>query len=116
MPRSKSIASRKHRVIKKKAKGFKQSRRVRVKNAKEALLHQGKYAYVGRKLKKRDLKKLWITRIGAASKLNDLSYSRFIAALKQANIEIDRKMLAELAVKDEAAFNQIVEKAKSFKS
>lgn len=112
MPRTKSTSSRRHRKTLKLAKGFKQSRSRRHKVAKEAVLHAGKYAYVGRKLKKRDLKSLWITRIAAAVKLQDLSYSKFISGLKKSNIEIDRKILSDIAVRDTNAFNQIVEKVK----
>lgn len=117
MPRAKSVAARKHRKILKAAKGFKHAAGKRVKPAKEALLHAGKYAYVSRRLKKRDLRSLWITRIGAATKQHDLSYSKFINGLKKANIEVDRKILADIAVKDSNAFEAIVNKVKtSFKS
>ena len=70
------------------------------------------YAYVGRKLKKRDFRSLWITRISAACKMNDINYSRFMNGLKKANIEINRKMLSEIAINDPAAFTQLVETAK----
>lgn len=108
MARVKSIAARRHRKIKSAARGFKQARRVRVKTAKEALMHAGHYAYVGRKLRKRDLRSLWIIRINAALG-EELSYSKFISALKKANVEIDRKILAEIAVKDFPTFKKIVE-------
>jgi len=78
MARVKSIGVKKHRKIKKEARGFKQARSNRVKNAKEALLHAGQYAYVGRKLKKRDLKSLWIMRINAAVREHDMNYSAFM--------------------------------------
>lgn len=112
MPRTKSPSARKHRKVKKQAKGFRDARRKRVKVAKETLLHAGKYQYVSRKLKKRDLKSLWITRINAATRQEDLSYSKFVSGLKNANIEIDRKMLAEMAVNDIESFNQVVAKVK----
>lgn len=107
MARVKSIASRKHRVLLKRAKGFKQSRRRRIQVAKEALLHAGQYAYEGRKLRKRDLRALWIIRVNAAVRKGGLSYSRFIAGLKKEKIEIDRKILSEIAVKDPQTFDAI---------
>ena len=106
--RVKSIAARKHRKIKSQAKGFKQSRRVRVKVAKEALLHAGQYAYHGRKLKKRDLRSLWITRINAATRESNLSYSQFISKLKKNKIELDRKILSDIAIFDNPTFIKIV--------
>lgn len=112
MARVKSIAQRKHRKILKRARGFKQARRKRVKVAKEALLHAGQYAYVGRKLRKRDLRSLWITRLSAAAKERGTSYSRLIAALKKAKIEIDRKILSDIAATDPATFNRIVSEVK----
>lgn len=106
--RVKSIASRKHRQVKKLAKGFGQARRKRVKAAKEALVHAGAYAYHGRKLRKRDLRALWIIRINAATRAEGMSYSRFMAGLKKANIEIDRKILADIAANDPATFKAIL--------
>lgn len=113
MARTKSPSARRHRKILKAAKGYRQSRSKHLRVAKEAVLHAGQYAYAGRKIRRRDLRSLWITRVSAATKQNGLSYSKFIAGLKKANIEIDRKMLAELAVKDPAAFDKIVELVKS---
>lgn len=113
MVRVKSPRLRRHKKILKAAKGFRDARRKRYKVAKEAVLHAGQYAYAGRKLRKRDLRSLWITRLGAAAKDQGISYSRFIAGLKKANIKLDRKILADIAVKDPETFNQIVEKAKS---
>lgn len=112
MARIKSTASRKHRVLLKRARGFKQARRTRIQTAKEALLHAGQYAYIGRKLKKRDLRGLWITRISAAVKAKDLSYSKFINLLKKNKIEIDRKILSELVVSDPSTFDKIVSSLK----
>lgn len=112
MPRVKSIAARKHRKVKKAARGFKQARRTRVKAAKEALLHAGQYAYIGRKLRKRDLRSLWVKRLNAAAREHGLTYSRFIAGLKKAKIELDRKMLADIAVNDPDTFKKIVDKIK----
>ena len=108
MPRSKNISARKHREIKKAAKGFKNARRKRVKNAKQALLHQGQYEYVGRKQRKRNFKTLWIKRLNAAVREHDLTYSEFISKLKENKIELNRKMLADIAVNDERAFSEII--------
>lgn len=110
--RVKSIAARKHRKVKRLAKGFGQARRKRVKAAKEALLHAGAYAYHGRKLKKRDLRALWIVRINAALRAEGVSYSRFMASLKKANIELDRKILSDIAVSDPATFKEILSQVK----
>lgn len=108
MARVKSIAQRRHRKILKRARGFKQSRRRRIQTAKEALLHAGQYAYEGRKLRKRDLRALWIIRLSAAAKERGTSYSKLIAAMKKAKIEIDRKILSDIAATDPASFNRIV--------
>lgn len=105
--RIKSIAQRRHRKILKQAKGFKQARRVRVKVAKESILHAGQYAYIGRRLRKRDLRALWITRLSAAAKERGLSYSKLIAAFKKEKIEIDRKILSDIAAKDPATFDKM---------
>ena len=112
MTRVKSIAARRHRKIKSAARGFSQSRRRRVKAAKEALLHAGQYAYAGRKLRKRDLRSVWIKRLNAAVREHGLSYSRFISALKKNNIELDRKILADIAVTDPDTFAKIVSDVK----
>lgn len=108
MARTKSIASRKHRKIKKATKGYKHAARKRVKVAKEALLHAGDYAYRGRKQRKRNARKLWIIRLNAAVREHGMKYSEFIAKLKKAKIELDRKMLADIAVRDKDAFEKIV--------
>ena len=110
--RVKSIASRKHRVMLKRARGFKQARRTRIQTAKEALLHAGMYAYHGRKLRKRNLKSLWIQRLNAAVRIHNLSYSKFIDLLKKAKIEIDRKILSDIAIKDPKTFDNLIEKIK----
>ena len=93
------------------AKGFKQARHIRIQVAKEALVHAGAYAYHGRKLKKRDLRTLWISRINASVKAGGISYSRFIAGLKKEKIEIDRKILSDIAVTDPETFKKIVKEA-----
>ena len=108
MTRVKSIAARKHRKILKAAKGFKQARRKRVKVAKEALLHAGQYAYIGRKHRKRDLRRLWIVRLNAAAREQGLSYNKLMSGLKKAKIELDRKILADIAVSDPSTFAKIV--------
>ena len=108
MARVKSPAQVKHRKILKAAKGFTQTRRTRVKVAKDALLHAGQYAFAGRKLKKRDLRALWIIRLNAAVRTEGMSYSKFIAGLKKEKIELDRKILSEIALKDNESFKQIV--------
>jgi large subunit ribosomal protein L20 len=108
MARSKSISSRRHRKILKKAKGFKQARSQRLKAAKEALLHAGQYAYIGRKNKKRDLRRLWIIRLNAAVRKEGLSYSKFIKLLKENKIEIDRKILSNIAVSTPEVFKKII--------
>lgn len=108
MARTKSIASRKHRKILEKAKGYRQARNRRIKTAKEAILHAGQYAYVGRKNKKRDLRKLWIIRLNAAARKEGLSYSKLIKLLKDNKVEIDRKILSNIAVKFPEVFKKIV--------
>lgn len=106
--RVKSPSARGHRKTLKLAKGFKQARGKRIKVAKEAVLHAGQYAYIGRKLRKRNLKSLWITRVNAAVREDGISYSKFISLLKKSKIELDRKILAEIAVKDMDTFKKIV--------
>ncbi len=103
---------RRNRVLKM-AKGYWGSKSKHFKMAKQAVVKSGTYAYIGRKLKKRDFRQLWITRISAACKANGMNYSTFMHGLKLADVQIDRKMLAELAVNDKAAFAQLVELAKS---
>lgn len=109
MPRAKSIAAKKHRKIKAAAKGFQHARSRRVKSAKEALLHAGQYAYHGRKLRKRDMRKLWIMRLNAAVREHGMKYSQFIKSLKNAGIELDRKILADIAATDSKTFSKIVD-------
>jgi large subunit ribosomal protein L20 len=112
MTRVKSIAARKHRKILSKARGFKQARQRRVKAAKEAILHAGQYAYVGRKQKKRNLRRLWIMRINAAARVHGFSYNTFMVGLKKAKIELDRKILADIAVSDPDTFEKIISEVK----
>ena len=102
---------RRNKVLKL-AKGYWGSKSKHFRVANQAVMKSGVYAYTGRKLKKRDFRQLWITRISAAVKLHGMNYSTFMHGLKTAGVEINRKMLAELAVNNEAAFAQLVEMAK----
>jgi large subunit ribosomal protein L20 len=112
MARTKSIAAIRHRKIKKAARGFKHARSRRVKNAKESLLHAGQYAYNSRRILKRDLRKLWITRINIAAREHGMKYSDFIKNLNDKKILLDRKILSEIAVKDPDTFEKIVSAVK----
>jgi large subunit ribosomal protein L20 len=94
------------------AKGYFGAKSKLFRTAKEAVMKSGQYAYIGRKQKKRDFRRLWITRISAACKMNDINYSTFMNGLKKAGIEMNRKMLSEIAVADPAAFTSMVETAK----
>jgi large subunit ribosomal protein L20 len=105
-------AHKKRRKIMKLAKGYFGSRSKLYRIANQSVIRALSSAYVGRKLKKRDYRKLWIARINAAARMNDISYSRLINGLKLAGVDINRKMLAEIAINDEAAFTQIVNVAK----
>ena len=108
-----AMMTRKRRnKILKMAKGYWGAKSKHFKMANQAVMKSGVYAYVGRKRKKRDFRRLWITRISAACKLNGMNYSTFMNGLKKAGIEMNRKMLAELAVNDKAAFTQLTETAK----
>ncbi|WP_404319556.1 50S ribosomal protein L20 [Malaciobacter canalis] len=114
MPRVKTgvVRRKRHKKILKQAKGFFSGRRKHFRKAKEQLEHSLVYAYRDRRQKKRDFKKLWIIRINAACRLNDINYSRFMNGLKLANIELDRKILADMAMNDAEAFASLVAKAK----
>ncbi|MBA1335791.1 MAG: LSU ribosomal protein L20p [Firmicutes bacterium] len=106
-------AKKKHRKILKLAKGYRGAKSKLFKTANQAVMKSLMYAYVGRKLKKRDYRKLWIARINAASRANGLSYSRFISGLKDAGVEVNRKMLADMAVNDAEGFSQLVDVVKN---
>ncbi len=106
-------ASAKHKKIKKLAKGYYGAKHRWFRTANEAVMHAGQYAYRDRRNKKRDLRRLWITRINAAARINGLSYSQFINGLTKAGVEIDRKVLSEVAVVDAAAFAKIADTAKA---
>ena len=95
------------------AKGYFGAKSKLFRTAKQAVMKSGQYAYIGRKQKKRDFRRLWITRISAAAKINGMNYSTFMNGLKKAGITLNRKMLAELAVSDAAAFTALTEKAKA---
>jgi len=103
---------RRHRKILKATKGYRMTKGRLFKVSKEAFLHAGDYAYQHRRIRKRDFRQLWITRLNAAVRGLGLSYSRFIAGLKKANIALDRKILAMLAVEDPKTFEKIAGKAK----
>ena len=103
---------KKHKKILKRAKGYYGAKHYRFRMAKQAVMKSGMYAYVGRKDRKSNFRKLWIARINAAARMNGLTYSKLIAGLKKANIVINRKMLAELAVTDPKAFTTLADVAK----
>ena len=108
-----ALSTRKRRKkILKLAKGYFGSKSKHFKMAKQAVMKSGNYAYIGRKQRKRDFRRLWITRISAACKINGMNYSTFMNGLKKANIEMNRKMLAEIAVSDAQGFTTLVETAK----
>ena len=104
-------AKKKRREILEAAKGYTGSRRKRLRVAKEQVRHSEVYAYRDRRDRKAQFRRLWITRIGAASRQNGMSYSRFMSGLKAAEVDLDRKVLADIAVHDPAAFTQLVETA-----
>ena len=105
-------ALKKRRAILKQAKGYRGAKSKLYRVAREAVMKSGYYAYVGRRLKKRNFRSLWIQRINAACHLNDISYSKFMFGLKQANITLNRKILADMAVNDAQGFASLVETAK----
>ena len=109
-----ALATRKRRKkVLKLAKGYWGAKSKHFKMAKQAVMKSGNYAYIGRKQRKRDFRRLWITRISAAAQLNGMNYSTFMNGLKKANITLNRKMLSEIAIHDAAAFTALVEKAKA---
>ncbi len=109
-----ALATRKRRnKTLKLAKGYWGGKSRLFKTAKEAVMKSGQYAYVGRKLKKRDFRRLWITRISAACKANGMNYSTFMNGLKKANVTLNRKVLSEIAINDAAGFTALTEKAKA---
>ena len=106
-------AQKKKRKIMKLAKGYFGAKSKQYRAASEQVRRSLRYAYIGRKLKKREYRRLWIARINAAARMNDISYSRLINGLKVAGVIIDRKMLSELAISDPAAFASLAEQAKA---
>ena len=109
-----ALMTRKRRKkVLKLAKGYYGSKSKLFKTAKQAVMKSGQYAYIGRKHKKRDFRRLWITRISAACKMNGMNYSTFMNGIKKADIGLNRKMLSELAIADEKAFTALTEKAKA---
>lgn len=106
------VSRRKHNKLQELTKGYRGTRSRLVKVAHEAALHAGAYAYHGRKLRKRDFRTLWITRIGEAVKKEDMNYSTFMNKLKRAHVELDRKILSDLVVNDPTSFKQLVDKVK----
>ncbi|MCP5160188.1 MAG: 50S ribosomal protein L20 [Hahellaceae bacterium] len=115
MPRVKRgvTARARHKKVLNQAKGYYGARSRVYRVAKQAVIKAGQYAYRDRRQRKRQFRALWIARINAAARINGLSYSRLIAGLKKANIEIDRKVLADLAMNERGAFSAVVEKAKA---
>ena len=108
-----ALATRKRRKkVLKLAKGYFGAKSKLFKTAKEAVMKSGNYAYIGRRLKKRDFRRLWITRISAAAKLNGMNYSTFMNGLNKAGVQINRKMLADIAVNDAAGFTKLADTAK----
>ena len=106
-------SKKRHNRVLKLAKGYRGAKSKQFKTAKQAVMKSLNYAYVGRKLRKREFRRLWITRINAAARINGMSYSRFMNGLKNANIDMNRKMLADIAINDANAFASLVETAKA---
>ena len=107
------MTRKRRKKVLKLAKGYFGAKSKLFKTAKEAVMKSGQYAYIGRRQRKRDFRRLWIARINAAAKINGMNYSTFMNGLKKAGITMNRKMLAELAVSDAAAFTALTEKAKA---
>ncbi len=115
MPRAtnKPASRNRRRKILKRAAGYRGSHHRLLKTAKQAVDHAEQYAYRDRKVRKRDFRRLWIARINAGARAHGMSYNRFINGLRKANIDLDRKVLADLAVSDDAAFGQLVEQSRA---
>ena len=107
------MTRKRRKKVLKLAKGYWGGKSKLFRTAKEAVMKSGRYAYIGRKQRKRDFRKLWITRISAACRMNGMNYSTFMDGLKKAGITLNRKMLSEIAIADPAAFASLVEKAKA---
>ena len=108
-----AVSKQRHKKVLKQAKGYFGSKHRLYKTAKEQLMHSGQYAFRDRKQKKRDFRKLWITRINAACRENEISYSKFIDGLNKAGVAVNRKMLSEIAINDPKAFTELVKTAKA---
>ena len=111
-----AVTKARHKKVLKAAKGYFGSKHRLYKTAKEQLMHSGQYAFRDRKQKKRDFRKLWITRINAACRMNEISYSRFIEGLNKAGVDVNRKMLSEIAINDPKMFSELVKTAKEGKA
>ena len=111
-----AVTKARHKKVLKAAKGYFGSKHRLYKSAKEQLMHSGQYAFRDRKQKKRDFRKLWITRINAACRMNDISYSRFIEGLTKAGVLVNRKMLSEIAINDPKAFSELVKVSRDGKA
>ena len=111
-----AVTKARHKKVLKAAKGYFGSKHRLYKTAKEQLMHSGQYAFRDRKQKKREFRKLWITRINAACRMNDISYSRFIEGLTKAGVEVNRKMLSEIAINDPKMFTELVSVARDGKA
>ena len=107
------MARKRRNKVLKAAKGYWGAKSKHFKMAKQAIMKSGNYAFAGRKMKKRDFRRLWITRISAACKANGMNYSTFMNGLKKANVTLNRKMLSEIAISDPAAFTALCEQAKA---
>lgn len=107
------MTRKRRKKVLKLAKGYFGGKSKLFRTAKEAVMKSGQYAYIGRKQKKRDFRRIWITRISAACKMNDINYSTFMNGIKKADITLNRKMLSEIAINDPSAFTALVEKAKA---
>ncbi len=107
------MTRKRRKKVLKLSKGYYGSKSTLFKTAKQAVYKSGQYAYIGRKLKKRDFRRLWITRISAACKMNGMNYSTFMNGLRKAGIELNRKMLSEMAINDPGAFTAVLDKAKA---
>ena len=107
------MTRKRRKKVLKLAKGYYQGKSKLFRTAKQAVMKSGQYAYIGRKQRKRDFRRLWITRISAAAKLNGMNYSTFMNGLKKAGITLNRKMLSEIAIADAAAFTALTEQAKA---
>lgn len=108
-----TMTRKRRKKVLKLAKGYFGSKHTLFKTAKQAVMKSGQYAYIGRKQKKRDFRRLWITRISAACKMNGINYSTFMNGMKKASVNLNRKMLSEIAIHDAEAFTSLVEQAKA---